>query len=169
METVYRFGLETKLFIFQIINFFIISMIIRKFLYSSLKKTLDERQRKIQQSIDKINNANSILKNAFIEKEKILADARETANKIIDNAKFSIIETENKMMLDLNNKALIIINNAKEMAKKEFETSNKKIIKMALIMSKDILSRVLCDFFNESDKNKLMAYAINKINERITN
>ena len=80
MEIIQKFGLEARLFLFQLVNFLIIVFVLKKFLFAPLKKMLDERKRKIEQSLQDAENAKIILGNAAEEKKKILAEAKSSVD-----------------------------------------------------------------------------------------
>jgi F-type H+-transporting ATPase subunit b len=169
MEIIQKFGLETKLFLFQLINFLIIVLILRKFLFTPLKKMLDERKRKIEQSLQDAENAKIILKNASEEKKNILARAKISADMLIATVKVSIKETKEKAITETKYRSEQIINDAKQKAAIEFESMNKKIGKMSMDISGKIISKILSDLFTETEKQKLMSRALEKIDEKIKN
>jgi F-type H+-transporting ATPase subunit b len=169
MEIIQKFGLEVKLFFFQIINFLIIVFILKKFLFAPLKKILDGRKRKIEQSLQDAENAKIILKNASEDKESILVKAKSSADMLMATVKASIKETKEKAIIETKHRSEQIINDAKQKAATEFENMNKKIGKMSVDISGKIMSKVLSDLFTENEKQKLMSRALEKIDEKIKN
>jgi F-type H+-transporting ATPase subunit b len=169
MEIIQQFGLEGKLFLFQVVNFLIIVLILKKFLFNPLKKVLDERKRKIEQSLQDAQNAKVALENAGEEKKKILADAKVGADKLMVSLKASAEEAKEKTLLEARSRSQQIIEEAKNKASAEFENMNKQIGKMSVDVSSKILSKVLSELFTEEEKQKLMSRALEKIDEKITN
>ncbi|MDR3195453.1 MAG: F0F1 ATP synthase subunit B [Endomicrobium sp.] len=169
MEIIQKFGLETKLFLFQLINFLIIAFILKKFLFKPLKKMLDERKRKIEQSLQDAENAKVALENAGQERKKILTDAKVGADKLMSSVKMSADELKEKTLVKAKSRSRQIIEEAKDKASAEFENMNKQIGKMSVDVSSKILSRVLSDLFTEEEKQKLMSRALERIDEKIAN
>jgi F-type H+-transporting ATPase subunit b len=169
MEIIQKFGLEAKLFFFQVINFLIIVFILKKFLFTPLKKMLDGRKRKIEQSLQDAENAKIILKNASEEKKNILAKAKRSADMLMATVKASIKETKEKAIIETKHRSEQIIDDAKQKAATEFEGMNKKIGKMSVDISRKIISKVLSDLFTENEKQKLISRALEKIDEKIKN
>jgi F-type H+-transporting ATPase subunit b len=169
MEIIQKFGLETKLFLFQLINFLIIVFILKKFLFKPLKRMLDERKHKIEQSLQDAENAKAALENAGNERKKILADAKVIADKLMAAVKASADETKEKTLVDAKSHSQKIIEEAKNKASAEFENMNKQIGKMSVDVSSKILSKVLSELFSEEEKQKLMSRALERIDEKITN
>jgi F-type H+-transporting ATPase subunit b len=169
MEIIQKFGLEAKLFLFQLINFLIIVFILKKFLFAPLKKVLDKRKRKIEQSLQEAETAKIILRNASEEKNNILAKAKNSADMLMAAVKVSIKETKEKAITETRYRSEQIIEDAKQKATTEFESMNKKIGKMSIDISRKIVSKVLSDLFTEAEKQKLMSRALEKIDEKIKN
>jgi F-type H+-transporting ATPase subunit b len=67
-----QFGLDWKLFLSQLINFALILLLLRVFVYKPVLKMLKERQKKIQEGLDKAKEADVRLKEIdHLGKEKI--------------------------------------------------------------------------------------------------
>jgi F-type H+-transporting ATPase subunit b len=169
MEILQKFGLEVKLFLFQLINFLIIVFILKKFLFTPLKKILDGRKRKIEQSLRDAENAKIILKNASEEKKNIISNAKISADMLMATVKVLIKETKEKAIIETKHRSEQIIDDAKQKAATEFESMNKKIGKMSIDISGKIMSKVLSDLFTETEKQKLVSRALEKIDEKIKN
>ncbi|MCA6085410.1 F0F1 ATP synthase subunit B [Candidatus Endomicrobiellum agilis] len=169
MEIIQKFGLEARLFLFQLVNFLIIVFVLKKFLFAPLKKMLDERKRKIEQSLQDAENAKIILGNAAEEKKKILAEAKSSADMMMATTKVSIEETKEKAAIEAKSRSEHIVEEAKQRAATEFENMNKKIGKMSVDISGKVMSKVLSNLFTEDEKQKLISRALEKIDENITN
>jgi F-type H+-transporting ATPase subunit b len=167
MEIIQKFGLETKLFLFQVINFLIVVFILKKFLYAPLKKVLDERKRKVEQSLRDAEKAEITLKNADEDRKKILAEAKSDADMLAASAKVSIAETKEKAISEAKRRSEQILDGAKQKAAAEFESMNKQIGKISVDISAKIISKALADLFTDEEKQKLMSRAVEKIDENI--
>lgn len=98
MEIFKQFGINPLLLAAQIVNFFLLLFILKRFLYKPILKVLEERKKKIE---DSLKNAEEIEKrlNEITEKEaevilragkegqKILQDAGDEYKRIIEDAK----------------------------------------------------------------------------------
>jgi F-type H+-transporting ATPase subunit b len=169
MGIIQKFGLEPKLFLFQLINFIVIVFILKKFLFKPLKKILDERKRKIEQSLLDAENAKIALENAGEEKNKILAEAKIKVDKLMTSAKAYAEEIKDKTIFEAKSSSQQLIEEAKNKASSEFENMNKQIGKMSVDASGKIISKVLSELFTEDEKQKLISRALEKINEKISN
>jgi F-type H+-transporting ATPase subunit b len=169
MEIIQKFGLETKLFLFQLANFLIIVFILRKFLFAPLRKMLEKRKHKIEQSLKDAENAKAALNIASLERKKILSEAQVNAAKLATSVKIAIEEEKQKAILDAKNQSESIIDEAKHQAGLEFDNISKQLGKMSINLSEKVLTKVLSDLFSEEEKQKLMLRALEKIDEKITN
>ncbi len=157
------FGLETKLFIAQIINFAILLYILKRFLYKPIARILEERKNKIKQGLDDAENAKKALLDADNQKLSILKDAKKDADKILENTKISSENLKQKTAEDAKKQAAEIIDNAKKQAQDEFEKANKQIGNISIDLSKKIVSKVLSEVFTEEEKNTILLKAVEKI------
>ncbi|MDR3256598.1 MAG: F0F1 ATP synthase subunit B [Endomicrobium sp.] len=169
MEIIQKFGLEAKLFLFQLVNFLIIVFILKKFLYAPLKKTLDERKCKIEQSLQDAKNAKIALENAGEEGKKIISEAKSNAETLTAAMKVSIEETKENATFEAKRRSEQIIDDAKQKAEAEFENMNKQIGKMSIDISGKVISKVFSSLFTDDEKQKLVSRALEKIDEKITN
>ncbi|GMO64308.1 MAG: hypothetical protein Nk1A_0570 [Endomicrobiia bacterium] len=169
MEIIQKFGLEIKLLLFQIVNFLIIAFILKKFLYIPLKKILDERKYKIKQSLLESNNTKIILENAKEERKKLLSEAKNNADILIESAKISIVEAKEKTIMEAKRHSEQILDDAKQRAATEFKIMNNQIEKMSIDVSRKIILRVLSDLFSEDEKQKLISRVLERIDEKIKN
>jgi F-type H+-transporting ATPase subunit b len=107
------FGIDYKILIAQILNFFLIFFVIYKFLLQPLNKVIQERQNKILEGL-KIREESKklirrikklrdkILEKAYQEKEKILFEAEEIKKQKIEELMKEISNLREKMLLELN-------------------------------------------------------------------
>ena len=146
------FGLEGKLFIAQIINFAVLLIILKIFLYKPIAQILEERKAKIKQGLDDAENAKKALEEADSQKLSILKEAKVDADKILDNTKKSSEILKQKSSED-----------AKKQAQAEFDKASKQVGSMSVDLSKKIVSKILSEIFTEQDKTAILSKAVEKI------
>jgi F-type H+-transporting ATPase subunit b len=173
MEFLKVFGLETKLFLFQLINFLIIAGILAKFLYAPIKKMLDERKNKIEQSLRDAEEAKNALENAGEERKRILSEAKKDADALSVSTKALMQETKEKLTAEAKLQSQSIVEEAKQKAELEFENMSKQLGGISIDIAQKIMTKVFGDLFSEEDKQKLLSRAIEKIEkggyEKISN
>jgi F-type H+-transporting ATPase subunit b len=169
MEIIQKFGLEVRLFLFQSINFLVMAFILKKFLYIPLKKVLDERKLKIEESLKDAERIKKSLENASKDGVKILEEAKNNANKLMSVVKASAVDARKKVIAEARYQSEQIIVDAKQRAEVEIEGMSKQVCKVSLEISEKLISKILPDLFTEYEKQKLIARALEKIYEKVTN
>ncbi len=80
------FGIRGDLFAAQLINFLLVLAVLWKFAYKPILKLLDEREKKIADSVKNAETIEKRLGEALTEKDAILAQARKDAQVMITKA-----------------------------------------------------------------------------------
>lgn len=111
MEILNQFGVNPLLLLAQAVNFFILLFILKKFLYKPILKVLEERKKRIEDSLKNAEEmekrlaeitdreAEALLKSAK-EGEKIIKQAGEQAAQIVDDAKIKAEGIINRAAID---------------------------------------------------------------------
>lgn len=159
-------GIDVKLLIVQLVNFFVLFIALYFILFKLVRKVVAERQQKIKGQIDEAEKLrmeaeqfrkefeeklrqveektkqliNDAIKKGDEEKNSIIAYAREESHKLIERARAEI-ETERK-------EAMIALR--KELSNMALEIAGKVISKT---MDDDIHRKMVDDFVKEMEKN----------------
>lgn len=163
MDILNLFGLESGLFIGQILNFLILFFILKFFLYKPIMTMLDERNQRIKQGLDDADKAKKNLQEADAQKIGILKVAKTDADKILENTKSVAESMKQKTIEDAKKQSIGIVDDAKKQALEEFEKTSKQIGKISVDISQKIVSKVLSELFNEQEKSAILSKAIEKI------
>lgn len=163
MDILNLFGLETDLFIGQILNFLIVFFLLKFFLYKPVMAMLDERNRIIRQGLEDAEKAKKTLNEADKKKNEILRAAKTDADKILENTKNTAQILKDKSVEDAKKQSSVIVDEAKKQALEEFERTSRKIGKMSVDISHKIVSKVLSEIFTEQEKSAILAKAVEKI------
>ncbi|MDR2772013.1 MAG: F0F1 ATP synthase subunit B [Elusimicrobiota bacterium] len=163
MEILDSFGLESSLFLFQVINFLVILAILTKFLYKPLRNMMDERKRRIEQSLRDADEAKSALENAGMERKQILASAKKDADEMTALNKRQLSVEKEKLTQEAKEHSQQIIEEAKEKAVVELENVSKQAGLISVDLSGKIIAKVFSNLFTEEDKQKILSRALDKI------
>lgn len=115
-----EFGVKPILLAAQIINFLILLFLLKKFLYGPILKILDERKKKIAESIANAEQIKQELMETQAAREKKLEQAAREAEKIIEEAVISA----NQIIDEAHQKAQADI--AKMIAKSEAQMATER-------------------------------------------
>ena len=94
-----QFGLETHLFVAQVISFLIVAALLYKFAYKPILTVLEERRQKIAESLANAEKIKQELANAQARTQEILNQANTQGGKLIEEARQSaakILEQESQ-------------------------------------------------------------------------
>lgn len=99
-----QLGIDVKLLLSQAVNFFILLAVLRFFVYKPLFFAVKERNRKIQEGLDKAKEADIRLKEVDHVAAATLKGAEQESVRIIENAKQNGKILENMMHHQVENK-----------------------------------------------------------------
>lgn len=146
-EVLHAFGIDWRLISIQIFNFALLAIVLWYFLYQPILKILNERQSKIEKGVKDAENAEKSLKNADVEKTKIVAKAHTEAGEIVERAKKHADDKGAVIISDAQDKADRIMSDAKDkgeeivvMARDESEA---EVAKLAVLAAEKVLNEKL--------------------------
>lgn len=163
MEIIQNFGFEPVFFVAQVINFLILAIIFKKFLYKPVLDMLKSRQKQISQGLEDAEESAKILAHAEEKKDEIIQEATIQAERIIDETKKSALELHDSMLASSKVDSEKIIKEARNLAQLEFEKARSQAQNMALDLSKTILDKVINEIFTKAEKQKIMEKGIAKL------
>ena len=85
-------GIDWRLLILQIVAFLILVWLLGKFVYPLLMKSVDERQKNIEEAAAAAKQAQESAADSEAETAKLLAEARKEASEIVSTAKLEAAE-----------------------------------------------------------------------------
>jgi len=154
--------------LWQLLNFFVLLYLLRKFLYSPIKEILDKRAAQINGDLDDAEARREEAKEIKAEYEEKLKNAHSEAQEIVDNAETrankkakDIINEAEEKAESLKAKKLEEIEQAKKEAAAELRDSiadytvlaANKLIREQLDEKKH--QQMIMDFIDDLDKEKL--------------
>ena len=127
MEILSTFGINIKMLIASIINFIILLYLLNKIVYQPLLKVLDDRKKKIDESLTNAETIEKKLQETKTHEKEILHQARIEAEKIIKTAE-ALAQTRHQQ----------ILNSATEQSTKILERAEAKIAQNRLDLEKEL-------------------------------
>ena len=164
MEKLFNdFGFEWTFFIAQIINFLILAIIFKKFLYKPILKVLHDRAEKIAQGLADAEASTKALEKAEERKNEIIKAATLEAEKIIDETKKSAEEMRDELSTKAKKEADKIIEEARATAAEEVRSMENQAKDAALTISKKIVDRILSEIFTKDEREIIISRDVKKI------
>lgn len=117
-----QLGIDWKMLVAQIVNFVVLALVLTKFLYKPIIKTLDERKRRASEDLNKTQILADKLKEADVAKESLLAEARKESEKLIKQTE----KNASELKASLTKEASIEVEKIKADAKKQIESDKEK-------------------------------------------
>lgn len=163
METLENFGFEPILFTAQIINFLILFLVFKRFLYKPILKTLKERSSAIAKGLADAENAKKALEEAEAQKDKIIAKAALEAERIIEETRANAKVIREEILNKSREEAEKIISQSRDVALLELSQVKDQARDITLNLTKKLLDRVLTEFFTKGEKEKIFARNIKRL------
>lgn len=98
MEIIKEFGINPILLLAQIVNFTILLLLLKKFLYKPILKVLEDRKSTVAKSLKQAEEIEKRLEQTALEQEKLLLAASTESNKIISDSKKEAHELAEKTL-----------------------------------------------------------------------
>lgn len=163
MEIIKNFGLNPILLLAQVINFLIVLLLLKKFLYKPVLDTLRKRQIVIKEGLKHADDARIKLEKVIIEEKNILRQAQLQSKKIIEDAKEDAIEITKRMNEEARKQTEKLLNDTKEQVAKESKDAERKLALNVSGLAITILKKTMKDFFSPKDQEKIILNAMKKI------
>lgn len=163
MQILNQFGFEPVLFLAQIVNFLILAVIFKKFLYKPILKSLQDRKRTIEKGITDAQAAADDRAHAEEQKQKIIKEAGIEAEKIIAETKNAALALKDKIVSEAKAESEKIILDAKRQADFQMEAMEKRAKMASLDNSIAILDKILEKMFTKDEKEKILTRSIKSL------
>lgn len=140
-------GISPGLLISQIVNFFILLVILRLVLYKPVLRMLDQRKERIAQSMKDAERVAAAAQEAEAEKARIIEEARREAQEVRAQSTRDAERIAQDIRARAEHEATDIRMKAQEEADKQAETvlanANKEIADLAILATEQLLGREL--------------------------
>jgi F-type H+-transporting ATPase subunit b len=161
-----EFGIDPKMIAVQIVNFGIVAFLLWRFAFKPVLSTMDDRQRKISEGLKFADDAKRELAETEKRQVLVLREANTQAQEILQVARDSAQQFEDKMKAEALSQIEDMRRRAKEANEHERQRmvgeAKKEIARLVVITSGKVLQRELTD----GDKERLSAKAAEEIARR---
>lgn len=120
-------GLNVKSFIFQLITFLVVLVVLRRYVFSKLSDTLENRRQTLERSLEEAKQVEKALADAEAKASELIKKARASADETIAEAQRSAKEAAAQAETAGEQKAERIIAEAKEQLALEKERLSKEL------------------------------------------
>lgn len=142
-ELLSTFGVDWKLLFIQAVNFGLLLSVLTYFLYKPILRIIDERQRKIAQSVKTAEAAERRLAEAKVESEGIVGSAAREAETLVASARKRADERGNEIVKTAEERAVAMLKEAsdrgEEAKRQALKASEREIARAAMLAAEKIL------------------------------
>lgn len=163
MELIKDFGINPILLGAQVVNFLVILLILRRFLYKPITQLLQKRQDTIKEGFRNAEEADRRLEKALLEEKNILRNAHLHAKKILDDATFQSLTQSGEIQENAKRLSEKILKEARLQIERETKETEKKLIAKVSDLALKFLQKSLEHLFSEREQEEVMNKALKKI------
>lgn len=139
------FGVNWKLLLIQVVNFGLLLAVLHRYLYKPVLAMVDTRRAKIENAIHNAEKAEAELGQAEAEKSRILREATQKGDLLIDTAKKHAETEEHTMIKDAQRKVVHMLNEAERRVVREreemIEKAEREVARMAVLAAEKVLRK----------------------------
>lgn len=167
MEILTNFGIQPTLLVAQIVNFLIIIFLLKKFLYKPILKVLEDRRKKIEESLKNADLIEERLQRTNDQTEKIIADAQTQAQVLIANAKKEAERIGENATLEARKNAEAMLAEARIQIEVQRQSMQERLEKETLELVIAVVKKVLGRNLKPEEKQSLTDSATREITKQI--
>jgi F-type H+-transporting ATPase subunit b len=154
IEVLGKIGFDTKLAIANLVNFVVIFLVLRKLVWKPIQDTINDRQKKIDDSLSSLSKAETSVQDADKRSQEIMLEARREADALIEESSSKAKKIEDGAVSKSKMEAQKIKEEAlKEIERREDEMKarlKEEVSGLAISMADKIIKE---DIGNESKKD----------------
>lgn len=155
-------GIDWKIIIAQMANFAILVFVLAKFVYKPVIKMLDERKQRISDDLNKSQTLSEKMKEADMEKERILAEARKESEKIIKQTEKNASEIKNRLLEESRTESELLKTEAKRQIEAEREKTSEALKSEIKVLVSESLKKILGEKQDPARDGKLVEEAVKR-------
>lgn len=123
-ELINTFHIDLKILIAQMVNFAIVLLVLYKFAYKPILKTMNDRTSKIEKGLKDAEEVGKKLQETEEKEKEVLANAKREAQAIIETAEKTAMKNKEELLAEAKKKSEEIVANTQ----KQLEEEKKKMI-----------------------------------------
>jgi len=149
-------GIDFKILFAQIINFLLLFFLLKKLLYKPIIGFLDQRKKKIEESLENAKRIEERLTKIEEEQKKILKKAEEAAAKIVQEKREAGEKERERLIEEARQKAREEMEKGTALMKMEMEKAREEFKNEARAVAVSIAERLLKEELNDKKKHQLI-------------
>lgn len=168
MAILNQFGIQPVLLAAQIVNFLIILFVLKRFFYKPIVKMLDDRRKRIEESLQNADLIEEKLQKTEEKTAEILEKARVQAQEIISEAKTAAQTIYDDATKESREAGEQILSLAKLEMAKEKENMKQELEKETMTLVAHVVQKVLGKTLKPGEKQSLTQKAVSEMSKTIS-
>ena len=156
-------GIQPISLLLQSINFLLLLLILKKFLYKPILKVLADRKKKIEEGLSYSDKTKSEFEKSEKKRDEILVRARSDGKTIIEEAKRAAKKREEELLEKAQREAQEIIAKGKREIEAMKEDLAKDLRREAVMIAEKIVEKVIKEALTENTQKALIDRKIKEI------
>ena len=161
------FGIQPTLLVAQIVNFLIILFLLKKFFYKPIIKLLDDRKKKIEESLKNAEVIEERLKQTEEKSAQIIEEARRNSQNLITESKKEADRILAQAAIEVRKSAEQTILDAQAQISLQKVEMKKELEKETLSLVVAVVNKVLGRTVSPKEKQVLTSRAASEIGRKI--
>ena len=156
MELLTKLGIDWKLLIAQMVNFFLLLLILYKFVYKPVFYVLDRRSKTIAQGLHDAKKSEEILAQVEKIKDEKITNAEREVGRIMDSARKDAENMKKEIIAVAASQAEELLKRARAQMQEEKNTMMSEIRSEVTDIIVQATGKILQKEFSESDQKRLL-------------
>lgn len=158
-----QFGLNGQIFIAQLINFLLVLVVLWMFVYRPILRFLDERSKKIEESVKNAQRIEERMKEITEEREQILSAGRKEASAILERAQAEAEARSQEMITAAKREVERVVTKGKQAFAEEQEAAIRELRKEIIDLSLKAATRILQKEVDEKKAKSIAEEVVRKM------
>ena len=168
MEIVRNFGIQPVLLLAQIVNFLIILYLLTRFFYKPIVKLLEQRKRRIEESLKNADLIEEKLQKTQEKSAQILEEAQKNSQSLIADAKRESEKIISQATLEARKQLEEIVGASQVQIEAQRKQMQKQLEKETLNLVVEVVKKVLSRTLKPKERQDLTAKAVSEIEKKIS-
>ena len=168
MEIIRNFGIQPVLLLAQIVNFLIILYLLQKFFYKPIVKLLEQRKKRIEESLKNADLIEEKLKKTQEQSVQILAEAQKNSQALIASAKGESEKIISQATLEARKQLEEILTQSQVQIEAQRKQMQKQLEKETLNLVVEVVRKALERTLKPKERQDLTTKAVSEIEKQIS-
>lgn len=158
-------SIDPKMLLWSIINFVVLFLLLRRFLWKPILGILDSREREVTENLARAENAREEAIKMKEDYERRLAEAQQRAEEIIARATRKAEELRDELSQKAQAEAAAIIERAQEAVEREKEQAKAELREQVADLAVMVAGKVLGRAIDDRDHERLAREFVSQVGE----